>query len=307
MRLLLTAACWVAASALCGAAAAQDWMLRQPLAGHGDALWIVRGQDGEALGEFDDDESAFDIADPGPDFGDFPNSAFTLPKGRIYLEQAPFTWQDQNARNPTIYSWPFMLRYGLTDDVEFRLLTAGLTSVSGAPRTTGFAPLLLDLKVHLWDDHMECLLPAASLEVYVQTTWGSRSLSGGTQPSLNLNLDFPLNECLNIEMTFGYTGVRTAMDVVTSVNPPVFRRGNLNDNVFAYQWAIERQINDRLQLFVHGYYSGPVFMQNGSSVVVGAGFFYQLSDRWMIFNSYNAGLDDDAPPFATQLGVALAL
>jgi Putative MetA-pathway of phenol degradation len=308
MRILLTAACWLAASVLCGGLAADDWLLGRPFADGLEAPWIVRGQDSEVMEAFEDDDDEFDIADPGPDFGDFPNSAFTLPKGRMYLEQAPFTYQTQNAQNPAAYSWPFMLRYGLTDDVEFRLLTGGLTSVSGADRTTGFAPLLFDLKVHLWDDQMACLLPAASLEVYVQTTWGSRALSGGTQPSLNLNLDFPLSECLNIEMTFGYTGVRTANNEVmgTQFIPPAIRRGNLNDNQFAYQWAIERQVTERLQLFLHGYYNGPVFLQGGSSVVIGGGFFYQLSSRWMIFNSYNAGLDSDAPPFGTQLGVALA-
>src|SRR5262245_66139737 len=30
-----------------------------------------------------------DIESPGPDMGDFPNSAFTLPKGRAYVEMAP--------------------------------------------------------------------------------------------------------------------------------------------------------------------------------------------------------------------------
>src|SRR5262245_46548998 len=36
------------------------------------------------------------IATPGPDFGDFPNSAYTLPRGGIYIEQAPFTLQTGN-------------------------------------------------------------------------------------------------------------------------------------------------------------------------------------------------------------------
>ena len=238
------------------------------------------------------DDYTPDITQPGPDLGDFPNSAFTLPRGGIYIEQAPFTLQTGNRQVAAGYTWPFLLRFGLTDDVEFRVFGNGLTSTFGTGGTTGFAPLALDLKVHLWNDRMEVWRPAASLEVFVLTTWGARNLSGGTQPSLNLNLDFPLSEATNIEMTFSYTGVQAA---------------DLNANQFSYQWAVEQQVTERFQVFVHGFYSGPIPFESGSGVVIGIGYFYQLSDRWMAFNSYNAGLTSAAPPFSTQFGVAVAL
>ena len=254
---------------------------------------------------FTDNRWTPDISTPGPDMGDYPNSAYTLPRGGVYIEQAPFTLQTANRAEPGEYSWPFLLRFGLTDDVEFRAFATGLASTLGSDGTTGFAPLALDLKVHLWNDRMEYLRPAASLEVFIQTTWGSRAFSGGTQPALNLNLDFPLSEATNIEMTFGYSGVQDPVEVIDASGQA--RITNLDINEFSYQWAWEQQVTERFQVFAHGYYNGPVLMQSGAGVVAGMGYFVQLSERWMIFNSYNAGLSSAAPPFATQFGFAVAL
>src|SRR5688572_26165903 len=54
------------------------------------------------------------IADPGPDMGDFPNSSFTLPKGRVYIESAPFTYAGADSKNSAAYNWPYLFRYGVT-------------------------------------------------------------------------------------------------------------------------------------------------------------------------------------------------
>ena len=256
-----------------------------------------------------------DITKPGPDMGDYPNSAFTLPKGRAYVEMAPFTIATADAENPASYNWPFMLRFGLTDDVELRLIGSGLTSVYSQPDTiVGFSPLILDAKVHLWDDQMSRLIPAASLEVYIQTNWGSPDFQGGVQSSLNLNLDFPVTKKTNIEMTFGYTGVQDAVRVLTGARfiprfnhlVPTVHKENLNVNQFSYQWAIEHQLTERFQVFVHGYYNGPILLQSGPGTVIGIGYFYQMTKRSTVFNSYNAAVDETAAPFSSQLGIAFA-
>jgi hypothetical protein len=90
------------------------------------------------------------IKEPGPDMGDYPNSAFTLPQGRAYVEFAPLSIETANAENPAAYGFPFLLRYGLTDDVELRLITTGLASVFNTGNTvSGFFPLIIDTKIHL--------------------------------------------------------------------------------------------------------------------------------------------------------------
>jgi len=173
--------------------------------------------------------------------------------------------------------------------------------------------LILDTKVHLWDDQMAQFIPAASLEVYIQTNWGSPDFQGGVQPSLNLNLDFPVTEKTNIEMTFGYTGVQDAINLLTGArfiprynHRRKIHRFNLDVYQFSYQWAIEHQVTEKFQVFVHGYYNGPVLLQSGPGKVIGVGYFYQFTKRVSLFNSYNAGIDQAAPPFSSQMGLAFA-
>jgi hypothetical protein len=233
----------------------------------------------------------------------------------MYVESGTFSLLTKDHQNPAAFASPILIRYGMTDNVEFRLLSSGLVSILDSRGTTGLAPLVFDMKVHLWNDRMERLQPAASLEVFIQSTWGNSAFAGGTQPSLNLNLDFPLSAKTNIEMTFGYTGVQDAVNVVTGerfiprfgFKIPIIHRANLNVNQFSYQWAIEQQVTERFQLFTHGFFNGPVDFQSAAGVVVGAGYFYQFSNRWMIFNSYNAGATKSAPGFVTQFGLAVAL
>jgi hypothetical protein len=88
---------------------------------------------------------------------------------------------------------------------------------------------------------------------------------------------------------------------------PKIKRANLTADQFSYQWAVEQQVTDRFQVFLHGFFNAPIYLQAaGSGVVLGGGYFYQLSQRWMVFNSYNGGCNKTVPPFLTQFGVATA-
>ena len=267
-----------------------------------------------------DDSDTFppepNIADPGPDMGDYPNSAYTLPKGRSYVEFAPVSFQTANSTLHAAYNFPFLLRYGITDDVELRLIGNGITSVFAEGNTvSGFSPLLIDSKVHLWDADMERYIPAASLEVYIQTNLATEAFQSGVQPSLNLNLDFPVNDRTNIEMTVGYTSVQdvlqvfagTRFDEVLGHDVAVVKPTNTYSQEFSYQWAVEFEATEELEIFIHGYYNGEVFLQSRPGAVVGAGWFYMVSSRIMLFSSYNFGVDSGASPFSTQLGMAFAL
>lgn len=279
-----------------------------------DEPWAGADAIREIIDEDDDAYDGPDITNPGPDLGDFPNSAATLPRGRVYLEMAPLTLAAADRNSPGSYSWPFLLRYGVTDDVEFRLLGSGLASVWGSEGTTGFAPLSFDMKVHLWDEQPDSWIPASSLEVILQTDWASPAFQGGTQPSINLNFDLPLTERTTLEWTIGYSGVQEVVDVVTgevyvpilNYLMPVVQRTNLSAYQFSFQWAIERKLTERFQVFVHGYYNGPILLQQGPGDVVGLGFFWTHTQRLMWFGSCNAGLDDNVAPVSGQIGLALA-
>ena len=256
-----------------------------------------------------------DISKPGADFGDYPNSAYTLPKGRSYLEIAPFTYLGKDRHNAASYTYNYLFRYGVTDDVELRLTGSGLTTVFD-PNTTvvGFAPLIIDTKIHLWDDQMDKLIPAVSFEAFIQTNLASPAFQSGFQPSINLNMDFPFTKDTNGEMTVGYSGVQDAVAVIGGErfiprlghNIPTLTKANLNVNLFSFQWALEQQVTEKFQVFLQGYYNGDVFRQSAQGRVVGVGYFYQFDKRATFFNSYNAGLDPSTPNFSSQVGFAFA-
>lgn len=254
------------------------------------------------------------ISEPGPDMGDFPNSSFTLPKGRMYFEMAPLTFVSPDRFTPAAYVLPFLFRYGITDDVEFRLLGNGATIIAGDKGTSGFSPLILDMKIHLWDGKKECFIPASSLEVAIQTNMASPVFRGGVQPALNMNFDLKITEKTNIEWTIGYAATQDAVDVRTGERfiprhgfISDFQKANLNVNLFSVQWALEYDVTEKLQVFAHGYYNGSVFLQQGAGVVAGVGLFWKASNRLTWYGSCNAGLDNNVAPLSTQIGFALAI
>jgi hypothetical protein len=257
-----------------------------------------------------------DVSEPGPDMGDFPNSAFTLPRGRSYIEFSPVTLLNADRQAPAAYIAPFLLRYGLSDNVEFRVLGNGLTHVGGSSPSTGFSPLNLDLKVHLWNDRKEWLVPAMSLEVLLLTPWGSSQFTSTWEPSLNLNFDLPIAKKTNLEWTLGYSGVQQAININTKevfiprfnfLVPGIHRTFGVNFNQFTAQWALEYEVTDKLEVFAHGFHNGAIHLQIGAGDMVGVGAFYKFSQRLMGFGSINTGLTPNLPSCVGQIGFVLAL
>lgn len=257
-----------------------------------------------------------DISEPGPDMGNFPNSAFTLPKGRAYVEVSPVTLFTRDRQNPQGYIAPYLLRYGLTNDVEFRLFGNGLTHVGGSVPTTGFSPLNLDLKIHLWNDRKEWLIPAVSLEVFLLTPWGSSAFTSAWEPSLNLNFDLPITKRIGLEWTLGYGEVQQAINTSTNevfvprfnfLDPAIHRLLSRNFNQFSAQWAIQYEVNEQLDIFVHGFHNGAMLFNLGTGEMVGLGGFWKFNSRLTAFGSVNTGLTPNLPSLAAQFGFALAL
>ena len=80
----------------------------------------------------------------------------------------------------------------------------------------------------------------------------------------------------------------------------------INENIYilSLQWALEQEVTDNFEVFVHGYFSRPIGVRDSFGAVLGVGFFYKLSKQMMIFGSANAGLTDIPAPFLTQMGMA---
>ncbi len=247
-----------------------------------------------------------DIANPGPDLANFPNSAFTLPAGRAYIELSPFTYYGTAAGQPVQYNAEYLLRYGLTDDIELRLFGNGVSWQGGAKPSWGFAPIAFDTKIQLWLEKQEYFLPAAGLEVYLLTQWlGSAPFNAGTQPSVTFNFDQSLPFEIDFEYNLGATRVQ-ASD---------------GENVweFSFQWALQRDLFDKdFAVFVHGFYNAMSLPRLPSVTVprnfydrvtqdaVGAGFIWTVNPRLAIYGQVSGGTTKFTPSTISMLGFAVS-
>ncbi len=248
-----------------------------------------------------------DIRDPDPDTANFPNGAYTLPKGRMYIENSPLGLYSgsRNGSQPQTYQWGYLLRYGLTDNLEFRLFSNGLTYQAG-PGThhsvTGYSPLAFDFKANFWEENTRYHIPAMGIEVYIQTTFGSPALNNGTQPSLNLLFDQSLPFEIGFEYNFGITGVQNNAGQI------VYQ--------FSYQWSFQRQVVKDFDIFFQGFYNAaalPSLLQFRSPAntgipnvtALGLGAIWTVNDRLAIFGSYNFGVTPASPKTIALLGFAV--
>jgi hypothetical protein len=250
-----------------------------------------------------------DIRDPDPDTANFPNGAYTLPKGRLYLENSPvgFFASARNGSQAALYQWEFLFRYGLTDNLELRIFSNGLSVKSAQgkePATTGFSPLAFDFKANFWEENTRYHIPAMGIEVYIQTTFGSPAFNAGTQPSMNLLFDQSLPLGIGFEYNFGITGVQNSLQEI------VYQ--------FSYQWSFQRQVFKDFDVFFHGFYNAaslPRFLQFKQSAaqtsipnvtVMGLGAIRTVNDRLAIYGSYNFGITSSSPKTIALLGFAVA-
>jgi hypothetical protein len=247
-----------------------------------------------------------DIANPGPDLANFPNSAFTLPSGRAYVEFSPFTSYGSAKGQPTQYNAEYLLRYGLTDDIELRLFGNGVSWIGGGESSGGFAPVAFDTKIQLWTEKPDYFLPAAGFEAYLQTQWlGSAPFNSGTQPSAMLNFDQSLPFGIDFEYNLGAVRVETAD----------------GENVWemSFQWALQRDLFDQdFAAFVHGFHnamslprlpnaSGPArYFRDTTQNAVGAGFVWTANRRLAVYGQVSGGTTAYTPSTISMLGFAVS-
>lgn len=230
-----------------------------------------------------------DIRSPGPDLANFPNSAFTLPKGRVYAEVAPFNYSKRSGDgSPAQFNAGYLLRYGLTDDFELRLMSDGYTSVRG-PGASGMAPQVLDFKWHVRDEDKDRFLPAFGLEVALQTNWAKRALRGGTQPAISLNFDQTLPFDVAFEYNLG----------AFSQNSDAGKR----QVQAALSWAFQKEVVADVAVFVNGYTNTG---QGACTSAVGGGMQWAPCSRFAMFTNLSGGMTQATPKFSALLGFALA-
>ena len=117
-------------------------------------------------------------------------------------------------------SWEYLLRYGLTDNLEVRIFSNGLTATKGKNGAVGLSPLAFDFKINFWEEN-DGGTAAVAMEATYPCPLGSPAFNSGTQPSDRPLFDQTLPLGFNLEQNFGIT-------------VPVLGE---NVGVFSYQWA----------------------------------------------------------------------
>ncbi len=246
-----------------------------------------------------------DIRDPDPDTANFPNGAYTLPKGRAYIENSPLGLYGPSKTIGASYNWEYLVRYGLTDNLEFRLFSNGFTvaQTSHGHSTSGVSPLAFDFKYHFWEENPDYFVPAMGVEVYLLSTFGSPAFNAGTQPSINLLFDQSLPFDVGLEYNLGITGTQDLQGA------SIYQ--------VSFQWSFQRQVVKDFDVFFHGFYNHaalPRFqsllpssaIDQSKAVVMGLGGIWTVSDRVAIFGSYNLGCTPSSPSHIILTGFAYA-
>lgn len=241
-----------------------------------------------------------DVSLPGPDLANFPNSSYTLPRGGLYLESSPAGFYGSSIISQSQWNWEYLLRYGVTDNIEFRVFSNGLTVESG---TTGFSPIAFDTKAHLWAGEWDWFNVSLGVEAYVQTTsWlASNAFYSPLQYSVNLLVDHELPW----EISFGWN--------------LGFVRQSISGSVIylpAFQWAFQRNVTDDIALFVHGYHNADALprVPGASSSTpsrpqqeaIGLGGQWSPNGRVAFYGSYNWGLTQFTPNYNANIGFAIS-
>ena len=226
-------------------------------------------------------KSAPDIGSPGPDTSNFPNSPYTLPQGRFYIETSPVFISGASQGSAKTYNAEFLIRYGLTDRVELRLFSNGPTFETGHFAGNGMAPLAYDIKTNLWKENREYHIPAVGLEAFILTASGSKSLNQGTEPSINLLFKHTLPFDIALEWNVGMVGDPSPNNTLAAIEPAV-------------AWAFERELFEGFTFFFQGYFNGPTLPRYADGIVLGVGVEWKLTKRFAMWTSYNLGVSHDA-------------
>ena len=221
------------------------------------ALWIGLVLSSSAFGseaypeEVQPTAETLDITNPGSDLANFPNSAYTLPQGGFYLETSPLGYTSASKRTSPQYNAEYLLRYGLLDDMEIRLYSQGFTVQGNPNKAIGFSPLTFDSKIHFWDQWEDYHLPAAGLEVLLQTDLlGSPDFNGGLEPAFSLNFDQSLPYELEVEYNVGAARFEDPQNLDNSIWDATF------------SWALQRAMTEDIDVFINGYYNASSLPRN---------------------------------------------
>jgi len=233
------------------------------------------------------------MRDPGPDTPDFPDSAFTVKPGVVYVETS---MAYLSAKRPTTreYATPTLLRVGVTEKLELRFSTVGYLQENGPEGSVaGLGQFALGFKRNIWDEDEQRGIPAFGIMGVLAIPTASANLdNGAAEPFLFFNFDHTLPFDWSLNWNGGIAWLKGDDD-------ERFVQGSL-------LWAFTRQWNDDFATFWHGYLTVPGFSGEEEELVTGPGFLKYLGDRVVIDASYNFGATSGSPNRFIRIGLSAA-
>jgi hypothetical protein len=234
-------------------------------------------------------ESDPSIKTAGADLANFPNSAFTLPQGHAYVEISAVNFSGKSEHSSQEYSAGYLLRYGLLDDFEIRLMSNGYTFVDDKTKTQGIGAQTFDFKWHIFDENEAANLPAVGLEFSVQTDFASRAFRNDINPALSLNFDQKLPLDIDFEYNVGFVSQH-------------LETGEMQYQL-ALSWAFQREIIDDVAVFINGYTNTAAGLPTSA---IGGGAQWIPVERLALFANVSAGLTTNTPSIFSLVGFAVA-
>lgn len=212
------------------------------------------------------------IANPGADLANYPNSAYTLPQGHAYIEITPVNYSGEAANSPQQYNAGYLMRYGLIDSLELRMSSEGFIHQDDKSKDkSGLGPQIFGIKWHLTNDVPNSFMPAIALEANIQSNWASAAFKNGTQPAASLNFDKDLPYEISAEFNINLTGYE---DEEAQAN-----------HQLVLSWALQHSITDNVAFFINGYSTAT----NENTSAIGAGAQWLLNKQLTIFTNLSAG------------------
>ena len=255
----------------------------------------------------------------GLDRANFPNSAYTLLQGDFIAEVNPVGSTGAYSKYPsTVNIGGYLLRYGLIDRVELRLISNGYTETTShnyelnplktetTSHTYGFNPLNLDTKIHFWDEQTSYYLPAVGFEFQWQSNLlASTSRQGPTEPSFSLNFDQQLPFDIGFEYNVGIQRLNGQHDLGYQPWRPLA------------SWSFQHDIIEDVAFFINGRYNNlnlPAVTESINTItithkaianspnMVGAGMIWTVNDHIGIYWNAAAGVTASSPSYQTYAG-----
>lgn len=242
----------------------------------------------------DDGKKTPDLHKPGPDSPDFPNSAFTVPPGVVYVETSLTSTRDR--RNATTDRFTnTLIRFGVLEDLEVLVSTPGLIVRNQPDRSTvtGFGPLTFGAKRHVWDADQATGRPAFAVGPQLTAPTGSAPFDNGAWvPTLVFYFDHALPRDFNFEWN-------AAVSAIKAGNGRRVAQGY-------FPWSLSRDWTPDFTTFVNGYVAIPSTSGVRSEAVVGLGFLWYVSAQVALDGSYNVGLTSRSSSRLVRLGLSFA-